>query len=112
MCGIIWAKSLKDRPINELIATAYQAQKGRGLDGFGFTEAYDGKIITNRFVKEIDFLKRLEKSDSREILLHHRAPTSTDNNVKTNHPIVSVGCYENNYYLDRKSTRLNSSHSQ
>ena len=99
MCGLGFTKSLKDKPINEIAASSYQAQKGRGLNGFGFVEIDDNRITTNRFTEEKDFLEELKKSESKEILWHHRAPTSTGNTIKTNHPIASVGCYDFNYYF-------------
>lgn len=36
---------------------------------------------------------------SKEIMFHHRYPTSTDNSVKHNHPIYNVKDYDHNYYL-------------
>jgi predicted glutamine amidotransferase len=78
----------------------YDNQKGRGRDGFGFVEVLDDEVNVKRFVFEQDFLDELKRSKSNHILCHHRIPTSTSNNTKSNHPIVlDDDGYKHNYYF-------------
>lgn len=110
MCGILSVYNKKGGPANELMAKIYDSQKHRGRDGFGFAEINDNSVILKRFVLEDDFLNNLKESKSSEIIAHHRIPTSTTNNVKSNHPIYSIDCeiYAHNYYLQHNGHIMNS----
>lgn len=45
-------------------------------------------------------MEALDKSTATEILFHHRIPTSTNNTVGTNHPIVAINkIYKHNYWF-------------
>ncbi len=100
ICGLIWYKDFEDKPICGKILTAFEKQKYKGTDGFGFVGVYGDRIETKRFTEEKEALKYLSKVKSNEILFHHRIPTSTDNTVKTNHPIIArIGFYKYNYYF-------------
>lgn len=101
MCGIVSVRTTNESyPNGERVKTLFEAQRGRGTNGFGFLEIFPKRISLHRFVNEEDAMKVLEKSEAKDILFHHRIPTSTDNNVKTNHPIVANSdVYKHNYYF-------------
>lgn len=100
MCGVAYSKSFKYKPVNSIIELVYEFQKTRGTDGYGFTEVFGDRISTKRFKDEKDALAELKKSQSSEILFHHRQPTSTENDVKSNHPIITTSeVYKYNYYF-------------
>lgn len=100
MCGIAFAYNSEKHSVNGLIENIYDAQKSRGQKGFGFVEVLDDKISHHTFVREKEMLDKLKESKSNHILFHHRIPTSTSNNVNSNHPIFSDWeGYKHNYYL-------------
>ncbi len=100
ICGIIYYRAFKDEPICGKILTAFEVQKFKGRNGFGFVGVYKNRIETKRFTEEKEALKYLSNVKASEILFHHRIPTSTDNTVETNHPIIArSGFYKHNYYL-------------
>lgn len=89
MCGIIGAfkHSEKFKTI-ERVKRQYQAQKSRGTQGFGFVAGIGKEIVYYKSETEKDVLAALEElNDPTFILFHHRIPTSTENNVISNHPI-------------------------
>lgn len=101
LCGIIYYRgesTIKD--ISENVRKSFYEQRGRGINGFGFVEIFKDYITTRRFTEEGDTIKSLSESKACEIMFHHRMPTSTDNDVKTNHPIISKqDFFEYNYYF-------------
>lgn len=104
MCGIIYSRD--DNEVGIRVKNLFDNQKERGTDGFGILEVLSdakvehNKIKVSRFVCEKDTIDYLTKSKAKEILFHHRIPTSTRNSVKTNHPIIaSNNVYKHNYYL-------------
>lgn len=100
MCGIIVGINHNGGAINKQIGAIYEAQKGRGRSGFGLVEITDTDLFLKRFTEEDDTLKELEKSQAHCILMHHRIPTSTDNNVNSNHPMFTDwDGYKHRYYL-------------
>ena len=100
MCGIVAAINKNGIGVGELVNTIYEAQKSRGSDGFGFVEVLDDDTPIHRFVYEKDAIDMLKASKSNAILFHHRIPTSTTNNTKSNHPIyTNWSVYKHNYYL-------------
>lgn len=100
MCGLLFGINHNNESINELIGKMYDTQKTRGRNGFGFVEVSDDYLKIKRFVFEIDALDALSKSKSSHILFHHRIPTSTNNNTKSNHPIcLENDIYKHNYYF-------------
>lgn len=100
MCGIAVAKNFEGGPVKSLVHDIFKQQRGRGTNGFGFIEIHNNKVFLKRFTKEADALEHLDRSEASEILFHHRAPTSTDNTVKTNHPIMADNdVYKHKYYI-------------
>jgi len=101
MCGIISAINTKGDNVNETISGIFELQKHRGRDGFGFVDVTDDSVHLSRFTDESDVLEELGKVKSNIILFHHRIPTSTTNNVNSNHPIFTDNniLYEHNYYM-------------
>ena len=88
MCGIIWVKQRNEKPAVKKLRKLYHAQKHRGQLGFGYVEIGKdkvGELARTRYEEEI--FKTLSKSTAREVLFHHRFPTSTPNTPNTAHPI-------------------------
>ncbi len=88
MCGIVYYKMRNGKPALKKVRKAYQAQKHRGTNGYGFLEidkGIVGELKRRQFEQEIFPL--LSKSRATEILFHHRIPTSTPNTCNSAHPI-------------------------
>lgn len=79
----------------------YLAQSTRGKQGFGYIAVEDGYVKSvERFTTEDEFLKSLKKEDASELLIHHRAPTSTGNFIDCTHPVVvDDPMFKYKYYL-------------
>lgn len=91
MCGIICAINTgKNEPdVNRSVIDQLQNQLSRGAKGFGFVKFDKGKEIEHYRSTEIcETLINLHYYDSKAIMLHHRAPTSSDNKLQQTHPIV------------------------
>lgn len=100
MCGLIYCRRFDSGTAHTLVEKRYRRQASRGRDGFGFL-VLDEKARARRALTEGKILERLKKeSASREILFHHRFPTSTDNLIDATHPIlVSHTSLQYDYYL-------------
>lgn len=99
MCGIVYTRRIDGKIANKMVAKRYFKQKDRGSDGFGFIYLLKNKIKTKRATYEKNILELLEKTESQEILFHHRFPTSTPNFLEATHPIkVKNKCLKYNYY--------------
>lgn len=91
MCGIIYTEGKKalSRAINQ-----YHYQKDRGTDGFGAVLIYkDGSYQIVRDEAEKSFLGSLKRENSKNlhaVMMHHRLPTSTDNEIEQTHPIETT----------------------
>ena len=101
MCGIVYVKKLDGSGAAKLGIKRYHKQSSRGRQGFGYVPIEDGYVRrVERFKDEESFLTSLKKETASEILIHHRAPTSTENMIGTTHPVVvSDPFFEYNYYL-------------
>lgn len=109
MCGIIAAINHNGISVNGIIENAYKFQRSRGTEGFGFTEVLEDDIFMKRFTEEDKMLEHLKSSTSPFILFHHRIPTSTTNNVVSNHPMFTDSkVYECNYHLIHNGHIMNS----
>ena len=100
MCGIAFAYNKEGNEVKDIIKGIYNAQRNRGTDGFGFVEILEDELKHHTFVTEQGMLDVLDKSKSNHILFHHRVPTSSSNNVASNHPIcLNDDLYKHNYYF-------------
>lgn len=97
MCGIVYAKSFKNKPINRRIFDQFKAQRSRGTQGFGIYDKEYDNIIKNP--DENGILKYLNNHPSTEIMFHHRFPTSTENVKNACHPFSTGKFFKNNYVL-------------
>lgn len=93
MCGILYAKSFLEKPVNNKIEMLYRAQRNRGSEGFGFYQAQENKLVVNTDERAI--LHRLDKAKATEIMFHHRMPTSTANVQNACHPFSTRGLKHN-----------------
>ena len=98
ICGIVYAHSLDDSPVNKKVWEQFNKQRSRGVEGFGF---FDGKYITKAAIeKRIKHkLLRSDKNKSNMILFHHRFPTSTVNEKKAAHPFNTGSFFGNTRYI-------------
>lgn len=94
MCGILMAlndgKYQKD-PVNRWIIDTFQDQLERGMEGFGIV--FIDKNLKARVERATEISKSLldlymPNNQVRMIVMHHRAPTSTQNKLKQTHPLV------------------------
>ncbi len=75
----------------------YKRQRSRGTQGFGFYVPGMDRLTHN--TREQRILRLLKRSESSEILYHHRWPTSTDNVRNACHPFSTKTFFANNYVL-------------
>lgn len=97
MCGIVYCKNLKGKPVKKTVAKRYLAQRSRGHDGFGFYTPEDNRLTHN--AKEGRILSLLRRSKASEILFHHRYPTSTSNVRNACHPFSTKDYFDHNYIV-------------
>ena len=97
MCGIIYASSFTDRPVNKKIIKQFNRQMSRGVEGFGIYDGdYQNIVRTPHKRKAVRWLKRYP---SKDILFHHRYPTSTDNVKNACHPFSTGDAFDTQYIL-------------
>lgn len=102
MCGIVYVKRFDGKIARKQVIKRYHKQKDRGEDGYGYLTIDPRHKVSkvHRFQFEHEAKAALERSESKEILLHHRFPTSTPNLVEATHPIVvSHDELEYDYYV-------------
>lgn len=101
MCGIAFVMKKDGRPAIKQLIKAYEKQKSRGQEGFGYVAFTDGEIDdVFRSATETGIYTSLKKLDSKGILFHHRMPTSTPNFKEGAHPIyVSNARLKYDYYV-------------
>jgi predicted glutamine amidotransferase len=107
MCGIIFTKSDHPATTNLLTEFQYLAQRERGVEGFGFAYVDENnQVQIKRAEHEHEILDLLTQIDSKEILFHHRKPTSTKNTIQQTHPFhIKRG--NKNYYVIHNGSVLN-----
>lgn len=97
MCGIVYCHNFDGSPVNNNLLNIFDAQRSRGLQGFGLFDGQESNIV--RETKEDGILKWLCKYDSNMILFHHRFPTSTDNVRKAAHPFATKDQFGDTQYI-------------
>lgn len=116
MCGVIYGRSKNEcNPVNKFILKQFMNQRNRGTQGFGIYDPDFQHIIKE--TKESKIKKWLKKHPSKEILFHHRFPTSTKNVKNAAHPfstkdyfgdveyiLIHNGVISNSYELARQHT--------
>jgi len=95
MCGIVYAHSKE--PVNNIILNLFDAQRARGLQGFGLFDGQEKNIV--RETTEEKILKWLVKYESKVLLFHHRFPTSTPNVRASAHPFATKDFFKNTQYI-------------
>jgi hypothetical protein len=109
MCGIVYGKSFKDKPINKTIIQQYRSQRTRGIQGFGVFDVEFRHIIKEPTEGKI--MKWLENKPSKEILFHHRFPTSTENVRNACHPFSTKDHFGDTQYVFVHNGSVNNSRS-
>ena len=104
MCGIISSITKNPKKVNivDKVLKQFEAQKDRGLQGFGFVAVDDKKLTFVRTTTEKEIKEELAKlQDCSLLMFHHRIPTSSPNKAKANHPIKIENdkLFKYNYYL-------------
>lgn len=84
-----------DKPVNKTIKKRYKDQRNRGTEGFGFYIPETNRLVLN--TKESRIISLLKRDEAKEILFHHRFPTSTDNVRNACHPFSTKAVFENQY---------------
>lgn len=100
MCGILYVKA-ENRPAKKILWKRYVKQSDRGTDGYGYIAIEDGfvKNVT-RALDEDGIYTKVKNETCKEILFHHRFPTSTPNFLEATHPIkISHASLEHDYYI-------------
>jgi predicted glutamine amidotransferase len=100
MCGII-GKFNHEKPANREVMYQFQDQRSRGTNGFGMMCINDdGTFDIERATSEISACINLKMRESKMIIFHHRAPTSSTNKISQTHPIlIESGTLAHDYYL-------------
>jgi len=89
MCGNVTLFHPTKNVDTRVLMDFFLRQRSRGTDGYGFSYLTEtDNIIVKRFEFEAECFHELSRVRSRLIQFHHRNPTSTDNIVHQNHPIV------------------------
>ena len=88
MCGLIFVRRKNNKAAADIVAEAYQIQKSRGSEGFGYIALTDGVARVERDTTETGIMRKLRQERSSEIMFHHRRPTSTENYIFATHPII------------------------
>lgn len=90
MCGIVTAIQLnKDVDCPKLVWEQFDAQRHRGVQGFGFVAVVDNEVIWAKSTTEEGILKELKDlGNASVVIFHHRIPTCTPNSITGNHPIL------------------------
>lgn len=86
MCGIAYLRHFS-KNANNGVLELYKNQSHRGSEGFGCL-FLDDKIRLGRSEDEKKMIDIVNNTKSKEILFHHRYPTSTPNFEEATHPIV------------------------
>lgn len=108
MCGIITAFSKKGRKINKSLLKRYEAQKGRGQQGFGYVAFYGNRYSVGRSTDESGIRKKIGGENACIMMFHHRLPTSTPNVEEATHPIyVSHDELDYDYYISHNGVISN-----
>lgn len=110
MCGIIMviAKNGDRELAREAMLEQYQNQFERGQKGFGLVEVNKEGIRVRRATEPVKALLDVSRSDSDILLFHHRAPTSTENTLKSTHPFyISHPELKFDYYIAHNGTLNN-----
>lgn len=97
MCGIVYANDFRGKPVNNLVLDVFDAQRKRGLQGFGLFDGQEGNIVKSKGEDKI--LRWLVKYDSSLLLFHHRFPTSTPNEKKAAHPFTTKKHFGKTQYI-------------
>ncbi len=109
MCGILYANSFNNLPVNDKIKEMYEAQKQRGREGFGIFDGQEMNIV--HATKEERIMKWLNKYSSNLIMFHHRFPTSTINVKQAAHPFTTKKYFGDNQYILIHNGHINNSYS-
>jgi predicted glutamine amidotransferase len=97
MCGIVYAQSFNEKPVNTAVFKQFMAQHSRGWEGFGL---FNGKHLV-KAAEERRIVKWLKKDRNKSdmILFHHRMPTSTINVRRAAHPFTTGDHFGNVEYV-------------
>ena len=89
MCGLIAAFNAEGKSVNDYIINQYENQYSRGEKGFGIIRINEkGKVNIDIACEPAKFMMDLYTKKSKMMIVHHRYPTSTDNELDQTHPMV------------------------
>lgn len=89
MCGLIGVFSTNEKTrANQIATNIYQDQFKRGSQGYGIIKINKShKYEIKRSTEPFRFYYDLDKSNTNNIVVHHRNPTATPNLLSQTHPI-------------------------
>lgn len=97
MCGIIYARTKRDKSVNNEVIKQYLKQRPRGHEGFGIYDFKYKNLIKQP--SEGKILKYLRSHPTDEMLFHHRFPTSTGNVKNACHPFSTKDYFGDTQYI-------------
>lgn len=111
MCGLVAAISKKGKPAAHRVFELYRNQHLRGMAGYGYLAIHNGKLVNEvRALTEAEIKPKLLKEKASVILFHHRKPTSTNNTLRTTHPMfVSHESLDYDYFIMHNGVITNAS---
>lgn len=117
MCGIVYAKSFKNRDVTNSVIDIFNQQRDRGTTSFGFYLPEKDRLTHHVKERRIKRLMKRTKGLNNEILFHHRLSTSTIDVRNACHPFSTKDYFENQYIgvhngVIYNSTTLRDEHSK
>ena len=109
MCGIVAAFSKKANVNNEVLLQ-FEDQSSRGTNGFGsiFLDE-DGEFSLDRSTGQIKAIIDIKLKESKQIIFHHRTPSSSKNKISQTHPIlIKSGDLKHQYFIVHNGVIYNS----
>ena len=109
MCGIVAAFDKKVN-VNNDVLLQFEDQSSRGTNGFGsiFLEE-DGSFGLERATGQIKAIIDIKLKEAKQIIFHHRQPSSSKNKISQTHPIlIESGDLKNKYFIVHNGVIYNS----
>lgn len=97
MCGIVYAKSFKNRDVTNSVIDIFNQQRDRGTTSFGFYLPEKDRLTHHVKERRIKRLMKRTKGLNNEILFHHRLSTSTIDVRNACHPFSTKDYFKNQY---------------
>lgn len=97
MCGIVYGNNFLGQDVTNQIIEQFKKQRNRGTSGFGFFLPQTNRLTHN--TREGRILSLLKRENTKEVLFHHRLPTSTANVRNACHPFSTKEYFGDHSYI-------------